>query len=157
MYLICRFSVVSEFSICNEWSVFSSESKSLFVQELFKLESSEYAGVDFIQLSSGSTRKGLQSSGCYEGIWWDNCFTCVNWFIKTRMCPDFFLSFHIFYPPPLLVWKGVGRGGGWLFTREQSTAYVQYILKIYHKLLFIIIYIMIWLIYLDIKRETFFE
>lgn len=59
--------LVNLVSVMNE-VFFSSESKSLFVQELFKLESSEYAGVDFIQLSSGSTRKGLQSSGCYEGI-----------------------------------------------------------------------------------------
>lgn len=57
--------LVNSVSVMNE-VFFSSE--SLFVQELFKLESSEYAGVDFIQLSSGSERKGLQSSGCYAGI-----------------------------------------------------------------------------------------
>lgn len=59
--------LVNSVSVMNE-VFFSSESKSLFVQELFKLESSEYAGVYFIQLSSGSERKGLQSSGCYTGI-----------------------------------------------------------------------------------------
>lgn len=73
------------------------------------------------------------------------------------MCPDFFYL-YIFLSPHFGVEGGGGGGGGWLITREQSTAYVQYILKIISiKLLFIIIYIMIWLIYLDIKRETFFE
>lgn len=52
--------LVNSVSVMNE-VFFSSESKSLFVQELFKLESSEYAGVYFIQLSSRSERKGLQS------------------------------------------------------------------------------------------------
>lgn len=36
--------LVNSVSVMNE-VFFSSESKSLFVQELFKLESSEYAGV----------------------------------------------------------------------------------------------------------------
>lgn len=60
--------LVNSVSVMNE-VFFSSESKSLFVQELFKLESSEYAGVYFIQLfRPGQKGKVYKVVGVMQGF-----------------------------------------------------------------------------------------
>lgn len=55
--------LVNLVSVMNE--VFSLVNRNLYLFKNYSNYSSEYAGVDFIQLSSGSRRKGFQSSAIY--------------------------------------------------------------------------------------------